>query len=533
MKTSIIIPVWNGASVITQCLEALFTHCNLSQHEIICVDNASTDDSASLVAQSFAQSHSQVDVVTRLISLPINLGFAGGVNAGIEASAGDVFTLLNQDCLVQPGWFEAMTSALHDYPDFGVLGCTILNPDDSINHTGAVLIKPAATGVHLTDWNTDTVREIDFSTGAALAIRRSTWQLVGRFDEGFYPAYYEDVDYCYRARQAGVKIGCVMPAKVKHLFSNQSWQKTPLRHTASHHSARYRFISKYYSSEELSQFFITENQATSETPYLDQAAGRALAARHILRSLPDIIERRRIDLGDSLTIHHQAQLRIGFASLYQQAFRSAEQLLANQPGLDIAETKTTRRMETQLTSTEPSFEVLPEPPFQPVIPQQPATPEELPIWVNLAEQMDTLRRQEYALFSELLSYSPGEQIRPNWLKILYQRLIARPLRRLSGHDERILAEIEQGQRKYIALLEGQFEIARQQAGEEKQYLQKQNDLLESKIGNLQAQMAELGEQKQQTDQQTQEMIGALQATLSKINQRLALLEILTEHDILT
>lgn len=533
MKTSIIIPVWNGASVITQCLEALFTHCNLSQHEIICVDNASTDDSASQIIQRFSQRlgvlQTQADMVTRLISLPVNLGFAGGVNAGIENSAGDVFILLNQDCLVQPGWFEAMTNALLDYPDFGVLGCTILNPDDSINHTGAVLIKPAATGVHLTDWNTETVREIDFSTGAALAIRRSTWQLVGRFDEGFYPAYYEDVDFCYRARRAGAKIGCVMPAKVKHLFSNQSWQKTPLRHTANHHSARYRFISKYYSSEALSQFFITENQATSETPYLDQAAGRALAARHILRSLPDIIERRRIDLGESLTIHHQVQLRIGFASLYQQAFRSAEQLLANQPGLDIAETQ----------SSKPPSEILPEPPIQqveppePFAPQQPATPEELPIWANLAGQMETLRKQEYTLFSELLSYSPGEQIRPHWFKILYQRLIARPLRRLSGHDERILAEIEQGQRKYIALLEGQFEIARQQAGEEKQSLQKQNHLLESKIVNLGAQLARLGEQKQQTDQQTQAMIGELQTTLSKINQRLALLEMLAEHDLLT
>lgn len=64
------------------------------------------------------------------------------------------------------------------------------------------------------------MHNVDFVTGAAVAIRRSTWDVVGRFDEGFYPAYYEDADYYYRTRCKGIEAACTTTTTVKHLFSS-------------------------------------------------------------------------------------------------------------------------------------------------------------------------------------------------------------------------------------------------------------------------------------------------------------------------
>nr|MBP7686976.1 glycosyltransferase [Thermoflexales bacterium] len=180
MQASLIIPVWKGESVIAACLEAALAHSGDRLLEIICVDNASPDQSAAIITQRFPH--------VRLISQPINLGFAGGVNAGLRAARGDVGVLLNQDCLVKAGWLDALLDALDAHPEFGIAGCTLFNADGSLNHAGAQLRTPIALGQHLLDRAGDEPRIVDYVTGAAMAIRRSTWDTIGFLDDGFYPA---------------------------------------------------------------------------------------------------------------------------------------------------------------------------------------------------------------------------------------------------------------------------------------------------------------------------------------------------------
>jgi len=129
MQASIIIPVWNGASVVIDCLDALYMHSGSELLEVICVDNDSSDESVVRITEAYPQ--------VRLIHEPVNLGFAGGVNAGMEAAQGDIFILLNQDCIVRPGWLKAFLQALEVYPQYGIVGCTIYNADGTLNHTGA------------------------------------------------------------------------------------------------------------------------------------------------------------------------------------------------------------------------------------------------------------------------------------------------------------------------------------------------------------------------------------------------------------
>ena len=316
MQASIIIPVWKGESVIADCLAAVFVQSGDRLLEVICVDNASPDHAAAIIVERFPQ--------VRLISQPINLGFAGGVNAGLRAVNGDVGVLLNQDCIVQAGWLDALLDALNAHPEFGLAGCTLFNADGSINHAGAQLRRPIALGQHLTDRDGDQPHAVDYVTGAALAIRRSTWDTIGLFDNGFYPAYYEEVDYCYRARRHGLEIGYVPAATVQHLFTSREWQHDPIKSWATHQHSRYRFVCKHFDSDELTQFFELEAAEIEAESSFEMNAARVLGSRDTLRTLAEIAARRATDLADPLTVDQVQQLRVGFAQIARQAFAASE-----------------------------------------------------------------------------------------------------------------------------------------------------------------------------------------------------------------
>lgn len=314
MKASVIIPVWNGKTVIGECLKSLLEQVEKRKHcEVICVDNASSDESASLISASFPE--------VRLLRQPVNLGFAGGVNAGIEVAGGDVFLILNQDCIVQPGWLDALLMAVESSPRT-IFGCLILNRDGSIDHIGARIQRPEAVGVHITE--SADAQNVEYMSGAALAFHRRVWDTVGRFDEGFYPAYYEDADYCFRARRHGIEALCVPQAQVVHLRSSEEWRTNPLRYRANYHTVRYRFACKHFSEGDLKAFFEAEKEKI-KSGVLEDIIGRAIAARRNLFLLHDIVQRRRMDLGEVSPVLVR-QMRVGLGEILQQALAQPVEL---------------------------------------------------------------------------------------------------------------------------------------------------------------------------------------------------------------
>lgn len=316
-QVSIIIPLWNGAAVIGRCLDALYATCSDRLAEVICVDNASADDSAARAAAYPA---------VRLLRQPVNLGFAGGINAGAAAARGDVFALLNQDCLPQPGWLAALDDALAADPRAGIAGSTIYHAAGALDHAGAMMTRPAAYGVHLTDRGNGAPRPADYVTGAAVAIRRSTWAAIGPLDDGFYPAYYEEADYCYRARRRGIETLYAPAAQVVHLRSSREAERDPLKHWANQHRSRYRFVAKHWTADELTAFFAAETAALAGETAFPQAAGRLLAGRDTLRGLAEILQRRALDLDDDRGPAGHRHLEAGFTAVIRAAFAAAERL---------------------------------------------------------------------------------------------------------------------------------------------------------------------------------------------------------------
>jgi len=423
MLASVVIPVWNGASVVGDCLAALYAHAGDRLLEVICVDNASQDNSAALIADLYPQ--------VRLIHQPVNLGFAGGVNAGVEAARGEVFCLVNQDCLVAPGWLAALLQALDARPGIGVAGCTILNADGSLNHTGATIRRPDAYGSHRVAPGGDEPQPADFVTGAAMAIRRRTWEAVGRFDEGFYPGYYEDADYCYRARRRGFEVVYVPQARATHLLSSEAWRADLLKHSANQHRARYRFVGKHFDLDELVAFFEAERASAETEPYLDQAAGRLLAARDTLRALPDILERRRADLASVLPAAGRRQLQVGLTGVLRRSLVTAQRL--SLVGLGESPLEAWRALQTELEGRlNEQF-------------RGQGSVARLPLETEASRQADRtvqeLQQRQHDLLARIHFRAPAaDEPEPTWRRLL-RLFVLRPLSFLIGRDYFLHAQL--------------------------------------------------------------------------------------------
>ena len=178
MKASVIILTWNGLDYIAACLDAVLAQ-DYADFEIIVVDNASTDGTADFVAEHYPQ--------VQLIRNERNLGFAAGNNIGMRAATGDVLALLNQDTEVRPGWLEALVE-MAVKPDVGIAGCKLLYPDGTIQHAGGRIVDARGSARHIGRGEEDAgqydaVQDVDFVTGAALALTRATLTRIGPLDE--------------------------------------------------------------------------------------------------------------------------------------------------------------------------------------------------------------------------------------------------------------------------------------------------------------------------------------------------------------
>jgi len=196
---SIIIPNWNNSGVLRKCLESVTknTEC---EHEVIVVDNGSSDGSAQMVKASFPK--------VRLIRNKENLGFSKAVNQGLREAKGEKLLLLNNDVKVPAGWCKAFLKA-SEGPGVGIVGCKLVFPNGDLQHAGCS-IKPWGIVRHgyreKDNGQYDEEREVDYVSGAAFLINRGVIAEIGLLDEEYSPAYYEETDYCWRARKAGFKV---------------------------------------------------------------------------------------------------------------------------------------------------------------------------------------------------------------------------------------------------------------------------------------------------------------------------------------
>ena len=248
-EIGIIVVTYNSAAVIGACLDAALD----TRADIIVVDNASRDDT-----------HAEVDRRNvRFIANPANRGFAAAVNQGCAALDCPYLLILNPDAILA-STIDALRDAC-DLPDAAAAGGKLLNTDGRPQvgfmvrqlPTPATLILEVLLLNRL--WPGNPVNRkyrglrLDYSrlqpveqpAGAFLMIRREVWQRLGGFDEKFWPAWFEDVDFCRRAIDAGYSVHYTPQAVAKHTgahsFTGLSlemrriyWYRSLLRYSAKH-----------------------------------------------------------------------------------------------------------------------------------------------------------------------------------------------------------------------------------------------------------------------------------------------------------
>ena len=282
MRTvSVIIPLWNGEKWIRPCLAALVRQAEAAPFalEVLVVDNGSADDSPAIVQTEFPS--------LRLIRNGQNLGFAGGCNVGLSGATGDILVLLNQDTTVQPGWLVGLIAAV-DAPGVGVAGSLALLADGAtIQHAGGVVDWPLGIARHLgygeaRDNRWQSAADVPFVTGASLAMRREMLERIGSLDEGFWPGYYEDVDFCWRARDAGYSIRFAPDSALVHAESGSFTD--PIYTAWARLRGRLRFCLKHLTIQDFLDDFLPAETDYCPTVLAGDLYGQI--ARAYLEAIP-------------------------------------------------------------------------------------------------------------------------------------------------------------------------------------------------------------------------------------------------------
>jgi GT2 family glycosyltransferase len=228
MKLVAVVLSWNGREDTLACLESL------RGIETVCVDNGSNDGSGDAVAERFPD--------VELILAGVNLGFAGGNNAGIRRAldrGADWVLLVNNDAIVEPGIVEALAAAAEARPDAGVLACKVLFADtERLWYAGAGFNPYLGRSRHERFGKPDeagSLRDTVRATGAGMAVSRAAIDAAGLLDEELF-LYAEDLEWCLRIQAAGFAVVYVPAARVRHRVSAASGGAgSP---TASYYEAR-------------------------------------------------------------------------------------------------------------------------------------------------------------------------------------------------------------------------------------------------------------------------------------------------------
>ncbi len=198
---SIVIVVWNRADLTLTCLRALAAHRDAAT-EVIVVDNASTDETAELLAH--------VDGV-RAIRNESNLGFTVSANLGAAVARGEFLLFLNNDAELVPGSLTHLTNTIRRASTIGAVGGKLVFPDGRLQEAGSIVWSDGSCDAYgrggdptAPEYNFE--REVDFCSGALLLTPRPVFERLGGFDERYRPAYYEDADYCARLWTAGYAV---------------------------------------------------------------------------------------------------------------------------------------------------------------------------------------------------------------------------------------------------------------------------------------------------------------------------------------
>ena len=255
---SIVTVNWKVADLVGELLVSIDANRDGLAIEIFVVDNASGDRVEEVVVRFRAAS----DIPVTLIMNDRNLGFAKANNLAIRRSSGRVVALLNPDARVTKGALRRMVDWMDAHPDVGVAGPKLLGTDGLLQPSvrrfpgllvqALILLKlhrawPSAPPLRRylqADLDAAKEQDVDQVMGAAFFVRREVFEEIGLLDEGFF-IWFEEVDFCKRAKDAGWRVAYVPSASVIHHGGASFAQAMTLRKQRHFTASMGRYFRKH------------------------------------------------------------------------------------------------------------------------------------------------------------------------------------------------------------------------------------------------------------------------------------------------
>lgn len=250
-ELSVILVNLNDGAHVAGCLSSLAAAARRTRHEIIVVDNASTDGSPDLVGARFP--------LVKLVRNAVNLGYSRANNLGYRESRGEFILFLNTDTVVPPGTLEALLAEMKQDPGIGAAGPALLRDDNSYQVSFGRRVDFFSELFQKCFFNLyyknalkfrRKTREVGWLSGAFLLTRRQVLAEVGLFDENFF-LYFEDIDLCRRIKKRGYRLAYLPVVSAFHkggaatsrlkLMSRLEYRKSQL-YFYRKHSSRLSFI---------------------------------------------------------------------------------------------------------------------------------------------------------------------------------------------------------------------------------------------------------------------------------------------------
>jgi len=274
-KATLIVLAWNRWDLTKRCLDTL-RQTDLTDAEVLVVDNGSEDETPEAL-KSYGW--------LRVLRNPTNLGFVRGNNAGIAVADPDSdIVLLNNDMeFGQKDWLQCLRDCAHSVSGAGVVGCRLRLPDQKLLHAGTFILPDSMWGQQIGSQQKDvgqftSTREVEGIVFACAYIRREVLGKIGGLSEDFQ-SYFEDTDYCLRAREAGFKVMVCGDVTLVHR-EHGSTEADDGRFMSLFQTSRDKFRKKWAKALEARYTREVFWQSIMNFP-----TGYAMSCREILRAL--------------------------------------------------------------------------------------------------------------------------------------------------------------------------------------------------------------------------------------------------------
>jgi len=251
---SICIVSYKGKNLLFQCLASIYRNTREVTFEVIIVDNNSQDGTIEMVRQTFP--------TVRLIANQENVGFGKAINQALAVSKGRYALWLNPDTIVLPNALDILVKFMDIRPDVGIVGPKVLNRDGTLQRqcrrgfptpwrmfcyfSGLSELFPKSklfAEYLMTYLNDEIAHEVDAVSGSCLLVRREVMDQIGLADEDYF-MYGDDLDYCFRTKQAGWKIYYIPEAQIIH-YGGSAAKRKPYKAIYEFHRAMWIYYKKY------------------------------------------------------------------------------------------------------------------------------------------------------------------------------------------------------------------------------------------------------------------------------------------------